>query len=71
MRQTIISIAIALALIGGSIYLTGNDTNGGAGGSKDNVSIEGGTQIILVSAGNGYSPRLTLAKADTPTILRM
>lgn len=67
MRQTILSIAIATLLIGGSIYLTGGET----GESKDNVSMSGDTQIILVSAGNGYSPRLTLAKADTPTLLRM
>ena len=71
MRQTAISIIIAVALIGGSLYLTGNSTGGEAGDRMENVRMEDGTQIILVSAGNGYSPRLTLAKADTPTILRM
>jgi len=71
MKQTIISIALAAALIGGSLYLTGSSAGGATGGSRENVRMEGGTQIILVSAGNGYSPRLTLAKADTPTILRM
>ncbi|MEK7170171.1 MAG: hypothetical protein AAB767_02700 [Patescibacteria group bacterium] len=71
MRQTAISIIIAVALIGGSLYLTGNSTGGEAGDRMENVRMEDGTQIILVSAGNGYSPRLTLAKADTPTILHM
>src|SRR3989344_1848895 len=74
MKQTSISIGIAVLLIGSSLFLTGSaggDANGGTGGSKDNVTMNGSTQIIAVSAGNGYSPRLTLAKADVPTILRM
>lgn len=30
-----------------------------------------GKQIIEISAKGGYSPRITMAKADMPTIIRM
>ncbi len=36
-----------------------------------NVSTTAGKQIIEVSAKGGYTPRLTKAKANTPTILRI
>lgn len=71
MKQTLISIGIAVLLIGGSIFLTGNGAGSETGGVRDNVTMVDGKQIVEVSAGNGYSPRLTLAKAETPTILRM
>lgn len=67
MKQTVISIIIAAALIGGALLITGRGSEGGG----NNVSEQNGTQIIEVSAGNGYSPRFTVAKADLPTVLRM
>lgn len=70
MKQTIISILIAFALIGGALYLT-NSEPGAKDASRENVSIVDGKQVIEVSAQGGYSPRLTLAKAEVPTVLRM
>lgn len=38
---------------------------------SQNVSTDNGKQIIEVSAKGGYTPRVSTAKADTPTILRI
>lgn len=38
---------------------------------SQNVKTDNGQQIIEVTAKGGYSPRLTTAKANTPTILRV
>ena len=48
----------------------------GKGGDKNkkeniqNVSILDGKQIIEINAKGGYSPRLSIAKANIPTIIR-
>mgnify|MGYP001619339993 FL=1 len=39
--------------------------------SGNNVSMEDGKQIVEVMAKGGYLPRISLAKADTPTILKV
>ncbi|MSU56000.1 MAG: hypothetical protein EXS51_01685 [Candidatus Taylorbacteria bacterium] len=70
MKSTAFSIIIAGLLIGGAILLTGNKT-GDTEGSRSNVTVADGKQIVEVTAGNGYSPNLTVAKADMPTVLRM
>ncbi len=38
---------------------------------SQNVSTDNGKQIVEVSAKGGYTPRISTAKADTPTILRI
>ncbi len=38
---------------------------------SQNVSTAEGKQIIDISAKGGYAPRLTVAKANVPTILRV
>lgn len=69
MKGTVISILIAVVLIGGALMLT-------RGGSKtdsapvNNVTIVNGKQIIELKAKGGYSPRTSIAKAGIPTILR-
>ena len=37
----------------------------------NNVSIVDGIQIVKISAKGGYRPKLSIADADIPTILRM
>ena len=68
MKSTVISILVAGVLIGGAIMLS-------SGSSDDwqdsNVSIENGTQVITILAKGGYSPKLSAAKADMPTVLRV
>lgn len=38
---------------------------------SDNVKIENGKQIIEIFARGGFAPRLTVAKANVPTIIRV
>lgn len=73
--KTIIAIIIAGIIIGGSIFLT----RGNSSVSKNipevtsdakNVTIVDGKQIIEIKAKGGYTPRISFAKADLPTILR-
>lgn len=83
MKETIISILIAVVIIGGSFVLKNNvnvDTtnnvqnnkieNGNSQNNGNNVSIVDGKQIIDIRAKGGYSPRQSIAKAGLPTILR-
>lgn len=68
MKLTVISILVAVALIGGAILLTRGDTNTSVDG--DNVSIIDGKQIIQIRAKGGYQPRKSIAQAGLPTVLR-
>ncbi len=66
--KTAVAIIIAGALIGGAFLLAG-----GSGGtsSGNNVSVSNGKQIIEITAKGKYTPQRTVAKADTPTTLRI
>jgi len=74
MKSTVISIFVASAIIGIAIVLSGN---GGYknGGNDDvpanNVSIVDGRQIVSISARGGYTPSVSVAKADVPTTLKI
>lgn len=70
---TALSILAVAVLVAGAILLTGGDRGASTSGepSVKNVSMENGTQIIAISAKGGYSPRVTSAKANVPTIIRM
>lgn len=72
-NATIISIIIAVVLIVGAIFLAGKNKNSTSDSFKDgdNVSIVDGKQIIEISAKGGYSPRVTKAKADIPTVIKV
>ncbi len=39
--------------------------------APQNVTIEGNTQVVSILAKGGYSPELSVAKANFPTILRL
>jgi len=70
MKATIISVIVAVVLIGGAFLLAkgGNDTSQVA--NANNVSIVDGKQIIEISAKGGYQPRKSIAKAGIPTVIR-
>lgn len=70
MKATVISIFIALALIGGVLIL-GKNTQNQNDPFVNNVSIIDGVQYIDLTAKGGYSPRKSTAKAGLPTILRV
>lgn len=72
MKASIISVTIAVALIGGALlFANKNNQQVISEPTKDNVSVQDSKQIIEILAKGGYSPRVTFAKADIPTILRM
>ena len=62
------SILIAAIVIGGAV-LFGKNTDTPV--QAQNVTMEGDQQIIVVTAKGGYAPKLTTAKANTPTVLRV
>lgn len=69
-----IAIIIGSAFIGGALALSGQNTTATpakTGQSQNNVTVEEGKQIVTISAKGGYLPRVTEAKADMPTILRV
>lgn len=68
MKYTILSLVLAVALIGGVMYFAGKS---GSTASTSNVFMENGKQIVEINAKSGYSPSLTAAKSGIPTILRM
>ena len=72
MKSTIISIIVALLLIGGAMFLSGNNsgTTNTRGTPANNVSVVNGQQIITINTKGGYQPQKSIAKAGLPTVLR-
>lgn len=70
MKATIISIIVAVVLIGGAFMLTRSDSSTEEVVNANNVSIVDGKQIIEITARGGYQPRKSIAKAGIPTIIR-
>ncbi len=71
--KTTVAIIIAGVIIGGAILLTkggGTSSTTQETGSVQNVSVVDGKQIIEIKAKGGYTPRISIAKANMPTILR-
>ena len=71
--MTTISVLLAVIIIGGAIIIAGNrnDANGTGTQIVNNVSVVGGRQIIEISAKGGYMPKVTAAKANMPTIIKV
>ena len=69
MKWFVIIILSVGLLWAGSSLLKGQTTSGSNAGS--NVSMEDGKQVITISAKGGYSPKLTSAKANAPTVIKM
>ena len=70
MKAIVISIIVAVVLIGGAFMLTRGDGTPEQVANANNVSIVDGKQIIEISAKGGYQPRKSIAKAGIPTIIR-
>jgi plastocyanin domain-containing protein len=70
-KITIISIAIAAAVIAGALLFSRGSPPGAAPAAGNNVSIVDGTQVIKITAKGGYQPRTTTAKAGIPTVLKL
>lgn len=70
MKSTTLSILAAAILIGGAIVLTQGSAPTDTGVQGNNVTIVEGKQIIEIRAKGNYSPRISIAQAGIPTILR-
>ncbi len=71
MKPTIIAIIIGSALVVGAIILSKGGVAPTDSPPVSNVTIEDGKQIVTISAKGGYSPKVSEAKADMPTTLRI
>jgi plastocyanin domain-containing protein len=71
MKATAISIIVSGLLIAGAILLVGSGKTSENNTQADNVSVVDGRQIIEIGAKGGYEPKVSVAKADIPTILRV
>lgn len=63
------SILVAILIIGGSVLLGNNNTTSSS--ETQNVTTENGTQVISITAKGGFAPKLTTAKAETPTVIKV
>ena len=71
MKLTVASVILALIFIGGAIIFARNGAKTDTAVSKNNVSVADGKQIIEIDAKGGYSPSITIAKANIPTIIKV
>ncbi len=70
MKATIISVVVAVILIGGAIVVTKSGGTSGRVENANNVSVVDGKQIIEIRAKGGYQPRKSVAQAGLPTVIR-
>ncbi len=69
---TIIAIIIGGAFVIGASVLSQDKTTAPVDAqTENNVTVENGKQIVTISAKGGYLPRISEAKADMPTTLRV
>lgn len=70
-KNTIISIIISVALIGGTLYFISDKStsSGGEVTQSQNIEVKDGIQYVTVTAKAGYSPRASQVKAGVPTKL--
>ena len=70
-KNTIISIIISIAFVGGTLYFISDrsSSSGGEVAQSQNVEIRDGIQYVTVTAQGGYSPRVTEIKGGLPTKL--
>jgi len=71
MKQTIVSVIIAGAIIGGAIFFANRPSNYDDNLLVNNVTVIDGKQIIEIRAKGGFVPRKSVAKSGLPTILRV
>lgn len=71
-KQTIVSLAATLVLIGGAFWLASPRSSTESGtGTLPTATIVEGKQFVDITAKGGYSPRVVVAKAGVPTVLRV
>jgi Cu+-exporting ATPase len=71
-KATAISLVVSVVLIGGAFMLVSPGSTPSQGSAVvPTATIVDGKQIIDITAKGGYSPRVVVAKAGVPTVLRV
>ena len=70
MKATVISITVAIVLIGSALVLARGGVSPADSIPANNVSVVDGKQVIEIRAKGGYQPRRSIAKAGIPTVIR-
>jgi plastocyanin domain-containing protein len=70
MKTVVLSVIVALVLIGGALMLEKSGSQSEEVTPQNNVSIVNGTQIVDIRAKGGYQPNKSVAQAGIPTIIR-
>ncbi len=67
----ILLFVVAVIIMGGIWFSSkkSNDSTISVNQTAGNVSVVDGKQIITINVRGGYSPRITTAKADVPTVI--
>lgn len=67
------SIILTVVAIGGIVMLLRNGETEipVATGNQTNVAVVDGKQVIQINAKGGYAPRVTVAKANMPTVINV
>ena len=73
MKSTIIAVLIGVVFVGGAVLLSKKTPSSQSETTTavSNVIEADGTQLVAITAKGGYLPKLTTAKADTKTILKV
>lgn len=66
-----VALVISVAAIGMAFWLVSARQGADNGESPPTAVIIDGMQIIDITAKGGYAPRVVLAKADVPTVVRV
>lgn len=69
--RVIISLAISAVLIGWAFWFVSLKPDATTNVAAPTATIIDGKQIIDITAKGGYSPRVVVAKAGVPTVLRV
>jgi plastocyanin domain-containing protein len=70
-KMVLFSVVVTLFSLGGIVYLFKTMGSGAPFPSVISGTVVDGTQVIEVRVKGGYAPRFVVAKANTPTVLRM
>jgi plastocyanin domain-containing protein len=70
-KTIVASLLLAALLIGGAVVLAGQSNNTSPQAvAANNVSVVDGMQIVTINVRNDYEPRVSIAQAGIPTIVR-
>lgn len=64
-------ILIVVVLFGGIFVLMQREASQRSASIVNNVNVVAGKQVVEINAKGGYSPSISTAKADMPTIIKM